>query len=152
MHGATMKIMSVCLYSCLSYPACKLHFSGPLCIVFLWLSAVRFHIISYKSNIFRKKNIGHKLCFISSTKPALNISHYTKNSARWCHKFNKCIHVNYLLFLSDFNQILIFSAYFSKFLNIKFHKKPSSGSQVGTLLSPPKLLRLSTSLRHRKHD
>jgi hypothetical protein len=34
------------------------------------------------------------------------------------------------LFLSDFNQNFIFSRYFSRFRNLKFHENPCSGSRV----------------------
>jgi len=39
-------------------------------------------------------------------------------------------HVGYPLSTSDFNETWIFSTYFEKFSNTKFHKNPSSGSRV----------------------
>ena len=40
------------------------------------------------------------------------------------------LHVEYPLFLSDFNETWIFSTDFGKkFSNIQFHESPSSGSQ-----------------------
>ena len=40
------------------------------------------------------------------------------------------LHVKCPLFLSDFNETLIFSKVFGKNSNIKFHENPSSGSRV----------------------
>jgi len=40
------------------------------------------------------------------------------------------LHVEYHLFLSDFNQNLIFSQFSKKSLNIKFHENMFSGSQA----------------------
>jgi hypothetical protein len=39
-------------------------------------------------------------------------------------------HVKYRLFVSDFNETLIFSEVFEKYANIKFHENPSSGSRI----------------------
>jgi hypothetical protein len=54
-----------------------------------------------------------------------------KNQVRYN---KKCIvlHVKYLLFFSDFNKTLKFWHIFNKYSKIKFHKNPSSGSQVVT--------------------
>ena len=44
---------------------------------------------------------------------------------------HKRLHVNYPLFLSDFNNTSIFFRYiFEKYSNIKFHENPSSGGRV----------------------
>ena len=40
------------------------------------------------------------------------------------------LHAKYMSFLSDFNEILIFSIVLKKCPNIKFHENPSSGSRV----------------------
>jgi len=40
------------------------------------------------------------------------------------------LHVKYPLFLSDFNEIRVFSNGVEKSPDIKFHKNPSSGSRV----------------------
>jgi hypothetical protein len=41
------------------------------------------------------------------------------------------LHVKYPLFLSDFNETRIFSkVFFEKYLNIKLHENPFSGSRV----------------------
>ena len=75
-----------------------------------------------KRNIFGEKNYW-TLFPPPPTKLAWNISRYTKTFSEILPKSFTGLHVKYLLFLADFNQILIFSAYFSKILNIKFHKK-----------------------------
>jgi hypothetical protein len=41
-----------------------------------------------------------------------------------------CLHVKCPLFLSHFNQTLIFSTHFLRVPNTKFHENPSSGSRV----------------------
>ena len=40
------------------------------------------------------------------------------------------LHVKYRLFVSDFNETLIFSEVLEKYANIKFHENPSSGNRV----------------------
>ena len=40
------------------------------------------------------------------------------------------LHVKYLLFLPDFNEAWIFSTYFRKFQNVKFHENPYSGRHL----------------------
>jgi hypothetical protein len=40
------------------------------------------------------------------------------------------LHVKYPVFMSDFNEILIFSTELQKYWNINFHEIPSSGSQI----------------------
>jgi len=40
------------------------------------------------------------------------------------------LHIKYTLFLSDFNENLIFSTDFQKTLSIKYHENPSSGNQT----------------------
>jgi len=40
------------------------------------------------------------------------------------------LHVEYPLFLSDFNETLIFSTNFRKYSYIKFHENPSRGAEL----------------------
>jgi hypothetical protein len=58
--------MSLCLYSCLSYPACKSHLSAPYytSIVMwpVWLEHI-FPTLSHKRHDFRKNVTEHKMCF-----------------------------------------------------------------------------------------
>jgi len=56
---------------------------------------------------------------IFSTTFVSNISH-CKN----------CLHVKYLLFLTDFNETLFSRKIFKKYPSIKFHESPSSGGPV----------------------
>jgi len=72
--------------------------------------------------------IENKMCFEFITTSVWNISSSKKN-----HKLNKNgigLHVNYPLFLSDFNKTWIFSTIFEKYSDTKFHEYPSSGSRV----------------------
>ena len=58
-----------------------------------------------------------------------HLSFYEEYSYILSHMYIR-IHVNYPLFSSDLNEILIFSKNFRKIQNINFHENPSSGSRV----------------------
>jgi hypothetical protein len=45
-------------------------------------------------------------------------------------QFYSCLHGMYPMFLSGFDETWNFSAYFRKYVSIKFHENPSSGSWV----------------------
>jgi hypothetical protein len=76
-----------------------------------------------------KKVTQHKMCvWIFSTTFVQNISHSKKKCVRY--DTNIGLHIQYPLFLSNFNKLEFFSIDFGKILNIKFHEDPSSGSQV----------------------
>jgi hypothetical protein len=75
-------------------------------------TTVFFHID--KQHDFWKKGIEHKMCvLIFSTTFIWNISHFKKNRARYDQNGG---HVQYPLFLSDFNESWIFWAYLRKIL------------------------------------
>jgi len=123
--------MNLCLYSCLSYQIAS--FLGRF-ILFTMAFYCTFSHNLIKSNIFRKKIIEH---YFFSTKLAWNISHYTNTFSELLSQIHTGLHVQYLLFLVDFNQISIFSAHFSKILNIKFHKKKLSlGAKLALCFLP----------------
>jgi len=81
--------MSVCLHTCLSYRACKLHYFYTILYKNLLLVCL-YHILPHyliNSMIFRKKFIEHKMCvLIFSIMLVCNISHF-KISLKYYHKF-----------------------------------------------------------------
>jgi hypothetical protein len=54
--------MSVCLYSCLIFPACKAHAPYYIAISGLCGSIIFFHIISLTERCSEEKKFEHKLC------------------------------------------------------------------------------------------
>ena len=76
-----------------------------------------------KQNDFRKKVTEHKKCvLIFYTTFVWNVSHATKKWARY-DKIYVGLHVEYLLFLSDFNENLNFPDRFSKILKYQISWK-----------------------------
>jgi hypothetical protein len=79
------------------------------------------------SAIFGKKLLIIKCVLIFSATFIRNISHSQKNSATY---YQKRTYANYPSFLSNFNQIWIFTDFFGEYTIIKFNEHPSSGSRV----------------------
>jgi hypothetical protein len=75
---------SVCLRACsLTNQACN----APQYCDLASLAPPHFSTLSHERHDFRKKISEHKICVvIFFTNFVLNISHYNKNSARYCHK------------------------------------------------------------------
>jgi hypothetical protein len=73
-------------------------------------------------------------CFDFLYNSVWNISNSKKNRARYCYICTYVgLHIKYLLFLSYFNEKLIFSIFstdFLKYSSIKFHENPSNGNRV----------------------
>ena len=83
-------INSICLYACLSFPACKLQLICAALYCHLW-PVWLYHALTALSNDwydFREKKLRDtKLCvLISSINLVWNISPSQKNSARYYHK------------------------------------------------------------------
>ena len=79
----------------------------------LWL-LLPHHVFRHyliKGTIFGKKLFNMKCVFIFSTTFIWNISRFTKNTARYCHKYETS---SCTLFLSDVNETWILSTYFWK--------------------------------------
>jgi hypothetical protein len=91
----------------------------------VWLYHIFPHYL-INGTIFGKKFIEHKMCvLVFSTTFFWNISHSTKNSARYIG-----LHVKCPLLLSDFNETNFLDRVSKKYSTIKFDENPSSGSQV----------------------
>jgi hypothetical protein len=76
--------------------------------------------ISHKRHDFRKKVPEYKIyILIFSITFVWNISHCTKNSARYYHKFYKDFYVKYPLLLSHFSETWIFWIYFGNMLSFR---------------------------------
>jgi hypothetical protein len=114
--------MSVCLYSCFSYPPCKSH---PFCAALychLW-PAPLYIFPHYLTNgtIFGKKKLLNTECMFwfslqLSSETFLTLRRIQRDIIIHVHTVG--IHVKCPLFLSDFQKI------------IKFHKNPSSRSRA----------------------
>ena len=69
-----------------------------------FLASPHFSTLSHKRYDLRKIVTEHKMCvLIFPTTFNWDIFHSNKNSARYCHKCKKRLHVKYPLFLSDIN-------------------------------------------------
>jgi len=90
------------------------------------LAIIFFHV-SHKQYNFLRKFIEHKMYVLISTTFLWNISHSTKNAARYYHKC-RGLQIKYPL-LSYFNETSFWQI-FENSSNIKFHKNPSRGSWV----------------------
>jgi hypothetical protein len=75
-------ILCVCVYACLSFPACKAHV-----LYYTVICGLSTSILFHKQHDFRKKNFEHKTCvLIFPATSVRNISHFQKNWARCNHK------------------------------------------------------------------
>ena len=121
--------MSVCPYSCLSYPALKLHLVCDVLSVTCGRSAptILFDITWYNATAFGPKKSWFHLP--PSSRKFLTLK---TNTARYYHKctnvFMWSTRCNYQILV----ELWIFSKVFflEKFSNIKFLANPSSGSRV----------------------
>jgi hypothetical protein len=120
-------IFSVCVCS-LRFPACNVQ------ATYFHLWPVQFHncfsTLSHKwHDIFEKKVLNIKCVLIFSTTLAWNISHSKKKWAR----YEKCTLV--FMWGTLYSCLILMKLdspwqIFERYLNIKFHESPSSGSQV----------------------
>jgi hypothetical protein len=100
--------MIVCLYSCLSYPACKLHLRRIMLSSVACLPVPYFSTSSHKRHFFGKNVIEQKMCvFIFSTilsETFLILRRIQRDIIINVHRSS----VKYPLFLSDFNETWTF--------------------------------------------
>ena len=145
-------IFWVCVCS-LMYPACNAH--EPYC----HLRPVRVYNIfpHYLINvtILRKKKVTeHKMCvLIFSTTFVWNISHSKEELSEILLKMCIGLHVKYRLFLSDCNEIWIFSAGFSKIFKCQISWKSvrwEPSCSTGTDISDEANTRFSQTSRTRQ--
>jgi hypothetical protein len=114
----------------LSYPACEVHAACYIVIV-ACLALPYFLTVSKKWHDFRKNVIGHKICvLIFSTIFIRNISHYKKNSARYCHKFENVFMLSTRYSYQIWKKIEFCRQIFEKFWNIKFNYNPKVGNEL----------------------
>jgi hypothetical protein len=115
----------VCLYSCLSYPACKSHRFCAILYCHLWPFWL-YHIFSHyliNGTIFGKEIINHKMfVLLFSTTFVSNISHSKRNSATYCHEC-KYVFMYCTRYFCQTLMVLEFSRnIFKTFSNIKLIK------------------------------
>jgi hypothetical protein len=123
----------VCLYSCLTYLACKL----PLFCVALychlrsvWLYRYLPHYLMH-GTIFGKKNIEYKMCvliFYNFCLKHLILRRIQRDSIINIGYLG--LHVKYSLFVSDFNENWIFSTDFLKIHKYQISWNPCSWSRL----------------------
>ena len=94
-----------------------------------------FSMLSHKRHDFRKNITEHKTCvLIFSTSLFPNISHSKKSSARYHHKCSISVFMKGIRYSCQILMNLEFSRQiFEKYLNMKFHENPSSGSRASFL-------------------
>ena len=105
----TLHILSVCLYSCHNYPACKAHVPYYTVICDLSGCTIFFQIFSQMVRFFDKV-IEHKMCILIFSTPSVRKISNSKNSAVSAHTG---FHVKYPLLLG-FNENWIFLTDFQK--------------------------------------
>jgi hypothetical protein len=117
--------MTVCLYSCISHPACNAHAPSGAC-----LALPHFSTLYHKLHDYKEKVIEYKMCVLNFSTTCLgNISYSKMNWAR----YNKCTYV-FMWSTRYFWQILKKPRFsrqiFTKYSNTKFNENPFSGSRV----------------------
>jgi len=117
--------MTVCLYSCLGYPVCKLHLFCAVLYRLFGLSGLHQIFQHYHINgrIFIKKITEHKICILPSS-TFFSLTFLTLRRIQQCTIINIDLSVrNHTLFLSDLNEICVFSADFQNALEYQFSLK-----------------------------
>jgi hypothetical protein len=113
-----VRVMSVTQPECncsLRYLACNVH--EPYCTCGLPRSTTLLYIFHKRHDYQKQKVTEHKTCvLILPTTFVWNISHSKKKWARYGKKNCIGLHVKYSLFMSDFNETLIFSTDLLKIL------------------------------------
>ena len=80
---------------------------------------------------FRENNTEHRMCvLIFSTIFILNVSHLTKNSARYFHKYTYVLMWSTPIIIRFWRTFNFLDRFSSKKKSIEFHENPSSGTLV----------------------
>ena len=108
----------------LTYPVC--HAPAPYCLLPPWLHHnCRYYLINGK--IFRKMSLNVKCVFLFILQIVFETFLFLRRNQR---SIGERLHVKWPLFLSDFNDIFIFSTEFRNVSKIKFYQNPSNGSRL----------------------
>ena len=93
------------------------------------LAVRHFPTFSHKGHDFRKKVAAHRMrVLIFSTTFIRNISHFKKDSARYCHKCtNRASHKVPFIIVRFWSKLNVLEEFLGKSLNINFLKTPFSG-------------------------
>jgi len=124
--------MNVCLYSCLSYWACKLHL---FCAVLycrlwgLWLHHIFTHYLTNGTTFGGKKLLHLKFVLFLYNFFFWTIFH-SKNSVRYCHHCSYVFQERACCSCQILMKTWIFRQIFERSFNIKFNENLSSGNRV----------------------